>query len=168
MLAVAGRAVVSSTAGGTLRWDTQGARPDSTWAATGLAREAGLHVDDGQLPANGLGALVVDVDADGDRDLITNPSLLEVDIWLNDGSGRLTRLHPTPAGIGWRPLPAGPYVVATLPAQTAVAPDAPTGRIELIRAGPVEPTVAIIAPASLRLCTNDFSAQCSPRAPPRV
>ena len=55
-----------------------------------------------QLPANGLGALVVDVDADGD--LRPSPTrVCQVDIWLNDGSGRLTAPLVSAGG----PLPAG-------------------------------------------------------------
>src|SRR5476651_534668 len=42
-----------------------------------------------------------DIDADGDLDLVANDGSLELIVWINDGTGHLTRRTARPAG-GWR------------------------------------------------------------------
>ena len=41
--------------------------------------------------------VVADIDADGDADVVATDEALNLFVWINDGTGRLTRQRPSPA-----------------------------------------------------------------------
>jgi len=64
------------------------------------------------LPAGDLVAMVArDIDADGDLDVVANDAMLHLFVWINDGTGRLTRREARHQG-GVGQEPAGPGVTS--------------------------------------------------------
>ncbi|MBS1820078.1 MAG: hypothetical protein JSU08_19265 [Acidobacteria bacterium] len=54
-----------------------------------LVRDAGLEFAGEGLPASTLRAVLIDIDRDGDRDVVANLGAGRLAVWLNDGLGRL-------------------------------------------------------------------------------
>ena len=65
------------------------------------------------LPAGHLLVAMIarDIDADGDLDVVANDAMLQLFVWINDGTGHLTRREARhQAGVGQEP--AGPGVTS--------------------------------------------------------
>jgi len=54
-----------------------------------------------------VSVIAADIDADGDLDVVASDSKLELIVWVNDGTGHLTRREAARA-TRWRPEPADP------------------------------------------------------------
>lgn len=52
-------------------------------------------IDDADRPLTSI--VVADIDADGDADVVATDEALNLFVWINDGTGRLTRQRPAPA-----------------------------------------------------------------------
>jgi hypothetical protein len=154
--------------------NSRGASTDaSSAAAVGrratarLLRDSGLELTGTGLPPHVLHAIVVDVDADGDDDLVANIGSLDLGVWINDGTGHLTRARAPEPGTSWAPVPPAPsFEAKTLHLEMTTPDNAPSIGPQSIRAGP--------APShrSLRLATSEAAlpsasaSPSSPRAPP--
>lgn len=78
-----------------------GGRPQTFEAAT-LVASLPLSLAPPLDPGLRLVALVAsDIDADGDLDLVANDGSLDLLVWINDGSGHLTRRYARPSS-AWR------------------------------------------------------------------
>ena len=116
-------------------------------------------------PGVRLVALVAsDIDADGDLDLVANDGSLDLLVWINDGTGHLTRRYAQQHQ-GWRDDTPGASgggqqspVSAVGSSSVSVAPV----ELQLSGAGPRAPRPAYdgIVPSSW------FARSQSPRAPP--
>ncbi len=123
----------------------------------------------GLIPPTALGLRVVamvasDIDADGDLDLVANDGSLDLIVWINDGTGHLTRKAGHQRS-GW-----------IADAQTATSDQSPASACGVVAATPsigptrsplpcaVDSTLAI-KPGQLALDSR-LSLSQSPRAPP--
>ena len=64
-----------------------------------------------------------DIDADGDLDVVANDGSLELIVWTNDGSGRLSRQHGRD-GAGLRADPTAPGLADSPAASASAVPPA--------------------------------------------
>ena len=132
-----------------------------------LLREARLQLSLAVI-APTFGAVVVDLDLDGDEDLVATFGTNEIGVWLNDGRGRLSRATPTSDWSEWAPRPPTPTVDAESSEQSVTVPDdAPTVHADLGRAGPLllQPLLAATVVRVAATSANQLR-QSSPRAPP--
>jgi hypothetical protein len=101
-------AIVTLIGGGWQRADPRAsAVPDplghpATYSAVTLVSSLPLTLVAQVEPGLRLVALVgSDLDADGDLDLVANDGSLDLLVWINDGTGHLTRRYPRHSS-GWR------------------------------------------------------------------
>jgi hypothetical protein len=94
-------ALVAIALGAAMRWAPAGTTSSTWvepfWRPASVAVPAGLRLSGD--PADGLvAAVTADIDADGDLDVVATDRALNLLIWVNDGTGRLTRQRPRQAG----------------------------------------------------------------------
>jgi len=107
-----------------------------------------------------------DVDADGDLDVVANDGSLHLSVWINDGTGRLTRregrhstgIQPEPGGPGLASGPVGPGAVLHS-LFSFVHPRSSISSVLSVRSRPRSDG----SPDALR---GAFIAHRTPRAPP--
>ncbi len=81
--------------------------PPTMGVATVTGLPHGLQWPTGDANSPVVDAVAADIDADGDLDIVANQGSLELVVWFNDGTGRLTRATATPS--------AGPHAFSTSP-----------------------------------------------------
>jgi len=132
------------------------------------ALPAGLRLPIADTRSRMVTAVAADIDADGDLDVVATDGSLGLAVWLNDGTGQLTRKRPMSA-TGWRTDPP-PAAVSNADALaplsipgSAPSLDVPASSVAIaleparpVRAGPALAALSAIAPAS------------PPRAPPAL
>src|SRR5581483_7572032 len=120
-------------------------------AAAALIRDAGLSLNASEIPRSVVRAVLVDVDADGDTDLVANIGSLDLGVWINDGQGRLTRTPGSTSPGTWIPQPPVPGLDAGVPGVVAAVPagGAPLGPGHTRAGPPVAPRDRVAGVASL-------------------
>jgi len=114
-----------------------------------------------------VGAALFDVDADGDPDLVANTGSLDRAVWINDGSGRLTKARPAVPSHEWAPLPSAPSVDGGGVRLDVLSPDAGASVAPLlIRGDPAPAPSTSIALAGDVPSFSSFRPSSAPRAPP--
>jgi hypothetical protein len=122
------------------------------------------------LPGSRLVSMIAeDIDADGDLDVVANDGSLNLIVWTNDGSGRLSRQHSRESDGGLRSEPSVPGVAGDFAQPDTAVPSAFGSLL-------VEPRVRSAADTRAPLSRpNDddrsSSAFCStrtPRGPPAL
>jgi len=107
-----------------------------------------------------------DIDADGDLDVVANDGSLDLIVWTNDGSGRLSRQHGR-EGAGLRADPAAPGLDDSPAASDSVVPPA-SGSFD------INPRIVAFAPdhaplswtPSATALAPAFVSTRTPRGPP--
>ncbi len=106
-----------------------------------------------------------DIDADGDLDLVANDGSLDLIVWINDGTGHLTRRLARQAS-GWREDASAANndkdhaAVSAITASSASIDPCQSPSLALTNDG--EPGAAYVSPSLNSL----FARSQSPRAPP--
>jgi hypothetical protein len=73
------------------------AAAESVWRPVSIAWPT--DVTTSEIPTGGLvAAVTADIDADGDLDVVATDQALNLLVWVNDGSGHLTRQRPRHSG----------------------------------------------------------------------
>lgn len=111
-------------------------------------------------------AVAADIDADGDLDVVANQGSLELAVWVNDGTGRLTRATPHPSGSGQ--LAPSPGVADGDPGQPVpVTAAVPTfdAAVSATLVAPLSGSGTPTGPPGRRLPVTSFAVS-PPRAPP--
>jgi len=75
-----------------------GASNGSIWRPANVAWPAGLPSASEEPAGDIVSAVTADIDADGDLDLIATDQSLNLLVWVNDGTGHLTRQRPRHSG----------------------------------------------------------------------
>jgi hypothetical protein len=60
-----------------------------------------LRAASGDAPASLTSIVWIDIDSDGDLDVAATNASLDLLVWVNDGSGHLTRKPPAPGSTSW-------------------------------------------------------------------
>jgi hypothetical protein len=110
--------------------------------------------------------VAADVDDDGDVDVVANDASLHLFIWLNDGTGHLTRQQPARTN-AWQGQPGDPTVnrsatTCDVPSQTSRPSPQPTRAAAGFQLA-ARTAVAACRPA---IAVVRVAARRSPRAPP--
>ncbi len=96
-----------------------------TFSAASQPLPAGLSLPPVEARQRVVGVVAADIDDDGDLDVVVNDGSLDLAVWVNDGTGHLTRkraARPT----GWRMEPPLPSLHdSPLGAAASVLNDAP-------------------------------------------
>lgn len=138
-------------------------------AAQLVLSNAGLTMPAAELPTSWQRALVFDIDADGDEDFVANVGSVNLGVWLNDGSGHLSRAQASVSPTQWAPEPPTPSYDHQVPSLVALSPDQhQLARLAPARAAPVVVSVDATDTPSVGFDSDDSSAPSSPRAPPLV
>jgi hypothetical protein len=113
-----------------------------------------------------VAAVAVDIDADGDVDVVGLDRSLELLLWENDGSGRLTLKEPTERTYWFSNAEdAGLASPCTIDTSDQSDDTSPIGLDRSAEPVVARPSRALLADSSAPLCSRTRTSR-SPRAPP--
>src|SRR2546427_4180492 len=127
---------------------------------------AGLALPAVEAAQQIIGLVCADIDSDGDLDVIVNEGSLDLAVWVNDGTGRLTRKHAARSS-GWQteaPSPSfdvRPSAVSALNDLPSLGGDLRLRTIALARSQPP-------SQAAHTAIAQSAIGSSIPRAPPAV
>jgi len=148
---------VSSTRGATVR--SRG--PQETPPRALPAALSALGVE----PDSFVSAVVADIDADGDLDLVASDSSLQLHVWVNDGRGHFTAQPPVQS-TSWNGESSGPSVDARpIRQESSTQNDPPTVRDVAPVLYTTGGSAKTFSPRPTRTDAADRSTR-TPRAPP--
>lgn len=123
------------------------------------------------LPATDRGRIVravaADIDADGDLDVVSNDASLALTVWVNDGTGHLTRRAPGHSASLW-PMPPAPSFESGLDAsEPSDQFDPPTAGASTVAVQPWLARASLVSRVPRITPASPDASLSSPRAPPR-
>jgi len=115
-----------------------------------------------------VGVVAADIDADGDLDVVVNEGTLDLVVWVNDGTGRLTRKSASHSS-DWEPLPPIPSLGGPSAAvAVSVLNDVPSIGADLREASIVLARSQLPASSESSAVPLRSTSSHTPRAPPAV
>jgi len=115
-----------------------------------------------------VAVIAVDIDADGDLDVVASDRTLQLHVWVNDGAGHFTRREPT-RSTTWHATPTAPGLDDHRVSFQVFTPVHPQSLdIDHRRATLVVPAKASLHCTIVRLIATSIESTRSPRAPPLV
>ncbi|HZR23268.1 MAG TPA: VCBS repeat-containing protein [Vicinamibacterales bacterium] len=138
--------------------------PTSAYAAQLPRQLASLPgADDGRF----VSVITVDIDADGDLDVIASDHALQLHVWVNDGDGHFTRREPTTRSTTWQPLPLAPGLDDHPVSSQVFTPVNPQSLdVDRRHTMFVVPATATLHSTTVGLVAIQTQSTRSPRAPP--
>jgi hypothetical protein len=113
-----------------------------------------------------VSVVAADIDADGDIDIVATDGSLNLFVWVNDGTGHLTRQRPSHRS-AWRDEPAGPRVDDRAETfQPSTHETAPSMDGPHACSGPAEPSASCGGVRSSGPAWQHLRSRRVPRAPP--
>jgi hypothetical protein len=102
---------------------------DAIWRPVNVAWPAGLTSVSEDATGDIVSAITADIDADGDLDVVATDQSLNLLVWVNDGTGHLTRQRPRHSG-GESTTPGDPALERRLPSPgLSTLNDPPSARL---------------------------------------